>query len=138
MPVGLAYGREPHPAFRAIAARLGTGAGRTPPAACSSHYSLWRALQAEPDGLPLVEPRRQYEWLGPVEYWKGGGTAPIWFLADPRRTDLALIDPQARRDVVRYPWAVADRPELGGSAAHSGPTGTGLRHPGGLPAKAGR
>ena len=55
------------------------------------------------------------EWLGPVEYWKGGGTGPVWFLADPRRTDLALIDPLALQDVTRFPWAVAGRPELGGS-----------------------
>jgi hypothetical protein len=72
-------------------------------------------MQAAASTLPFVEPRRSYEWLGPVDYWRHGGTAPIWFLADPRRTDLALIDPQSRLDVVRYRWAVAERPELGGS-----------------------
>ena len=41
--------------------------------------------------------------------------APIWFFADPRRTDLALIDPQARLDVKRYRWAVGERPEIGGT-----------------------
>ena len=102
---GAGVRREPHPAFRAIAAAQGAGA-TTPPAAVYSHYSLWRALQADPAGLPLVEPRRQYEWLGPVEYWKDGGTGPIWFFADPRRTDLALIDPQARgrRPLSRGRW----------------------------------
>ena len=30
-------------------------------------------------------------------------------------TDLALIDPRSREDVVRYEWAVAGRPEMGGS-----------------------
>ena len=41
------------------------------------------------------------------------GAAPVWFLADPKRTDLALIDPQSRRDVTRYRWSVArpSRPE---------------------------
>ncbi|MBI2828686.1 MAG: hypothetical protein HYX77_05385 [Acidobacteria bacterium] len=114
VPVGLAYGRAAHPAFQAIADAQ-RRARTTPPAAVYSHYSLWRALQAEPGALPLVEPRRQYEWLGPVAYWKDGGAGPIWFLADPRRTDLALIDPRARLDVARYRWAVADRPELGGT-----------------------
>ena len=114
VPLGLAYGREAHPAFRAIAAAQ-QRAQATPPAAVYSHYSLWRALQAESGGLPLVEPRRQYEWLGPVDYWKGGGTGPIWFLADPHRTDLALVDPHARLDVTRYPWAVGDQPVLGGT-----------------------
>lgn len=113
VPVGLAYGREPHPAFQAIAdaQRL---ARTTPPAAVYSHDGLWRALQAAPDVLPLVEPDQYYEWLGPVAYWKDGGTDPIWFLADPDRTDLALIDPLARLDVVRYRWAVGDQPELSG------------------------
>jgi hypothetical protein len=152
VPVGRAYGAEEHPAFLAIAAAQ-ERARAGPPAAMFSHYSLWRALQADPstslgaspstalgaspstalgaspstalgaspstalgtNPLPLVEPRREYEWLGPVEYWKGGGAGPVWFLADPRRTDLALIDPAALQDVSRFPWAVAGRPELGGS-----------------------
>ena len=52
---------------------------------------------------------------GRFEYWKGGASGPVWFLADPRRTDLALIDPAALQDVTRFPWAVAGRPELAGS-----------------------
>jgi hypothetical protein len=121
VPAGVAYGAQEHPAFLAIAAARERAQVR-PPAAMFSHFSLWRALQAGgpspslgASALPLVEPRRQYEWLGPVEYWKGGGTGQVWFLADPRRTDLALIDPVALQDVTRYPWAVAGRPELGGS-----------------------
>ena len=114
VPVGLAFGAAAHPEFLAIAA-VRERARTAPPAAMFAHYSLLRALQADPAGLPLVEPRRQYEWMGPVEYWKGGGSGPVWFLADPRRTDLALIDPLALQDVTRFPWAVAGRPELGGS-----------------------
>jgi hypothetical protein len=114
VPPGVAYGGAPHPAFQAIA-----DASRymrlSPPAAVYSHHSIWRAIQAE-GSLPLAsEPPRLYEWLGPVNHWKNGGTGPVWFFADPRRTDLALIDPQARLDVVRYPWAVAGRPELSGT-----------------------
>jgi len=119
VPPGVAYGRSPHPAFQALsdASRY---AGIAPPAAVFSHHSVWRALQADSHGLPVTEPPRLYEWLGPVSYWKEGGNAPIWFFADPRRTDLALIDPLARADVVRYLWAVAGRPELSGAR----PTGT--------------
>ena len=114
IPGALAYGRDMHPAFRAI----GDAAQRArtaPPAAVHAHFAIWRALQAETGALPLVEPRRQYEWLGLVDYWKNGGAAPVWFLADARRTDMDLIDPQSRRDVVRYAWPVASRPEMGGS-----------------------
>ena len=38
------------------------------------------------------------------EYWRGGGTAPIWFLVEPRRTDLALVDPRASRLRAAYRW----------------------------------
>jgi hypothetical protein len=74
-------------------------------------------LQASaPDGLRVVEPRRSYEWLGMVTYWRDGGRQPLWFLADPLRTDLELIDPQARRrTVTRYRWSVGDHQVLGGT-----------------------
>ena len=38
----------------------------------------------------------------------------MWFLADPRRTDLALIDPQSRTDVTAIRWAPSARPVFGG------------------------
>ena len=88
-----------------------------PPAAVYSHY----AVRVRPCRLPIpgrchvVEPPTQHEWLGPVDYWREGGAAPVWFLADQRRTDLALIDPHSRNDVVRYRWDVEQRPELGGT-----------------------
>jgi hypothetical protein len=113
---GYIYGREPHPAFRAIADMTREAARRTP-AAVFSHYSLRRPLQAAPTNLPVVEPKRNVEWLALADYWLKGGRAPVWFLADPRRTDLALIDPQVRRPRERteYLWSVANRPELMGT-----------------------
>jgi hypothetical protein len=47
-----------------------------------------------------------HEWLELVKYWRDGGRAPIWFVADPRRTDLALIDPASRRLRRHYGWTV--------------------------------
>ena len=114
VPGGIAYGHETHPAFRAItdAARVG---GSSRPAAVFSHFAIWRAVQADNGRLPVIEPKRQFEWLGLVDYWRGGGTGSVWFFADARRTDLALIDPLSSRDVVRYRWNVGTRPELSGS-----------------------
>ena len=115
VPIGIAYGREAHPAFRAIAA-MKDAARTEPPAAVHAHYSLRRPLQAAAGNtMSIVEPRRSFEWLGLVDYWRGGGSAPIWFLADPQRTDLALIDPQSRRDVTHFRWAVDGRPVLSGT-----------------------
>ena len=115
VPGGVAYGRDPHPAFRAIADAV-QRARVQPPAAVYSHYAIRRPLQAADTGaLHVVEPVTQYEWLGPVNYWRNGGAEPIWFFADARRTDLALIDPHSRSDVVRYRWTVEQRGELSGT-----------------------
>ena len=116
VPIGRVYGGEPHPAFRAIA-DMDAQAKTAPPAAIYSHYALRRPLQATaPAGLRVVEPRRSYEWLGMVTYWRDGGRQPLWFLADPRRTDLELIDPHARRrTVTQYRWSVGDHQVLGGT-----------------------
>jgi hypothetical protein len=117
LPVGVAYGREAHPAFRAIAAMEERHRAH-PGAPVYSHFSMLRPLEAaSPTGIPMVAatPKRSGEWLGPVEYWRGGGRDLVWFLADPKRTDLALIDPQSRRDVTRYRWGVAAHAVLSGT-----------------------
>ena len=38
----------------------------------------------------LAAPPR-HEWLELVKYWNGGGRGPVWFVADPLRSDLALV-----------------------------------------------
>jgi hypothetical protein len=115
VPAGIDFGREAHPAFRAIedAKRR---AQVDPPAETHAHFALRRPLEvSDADALRVVAPRQHVEWLGLVDYWRRGGRDPVWLFADPRRTDLALIDPLARLDVVRYGWRVADRPELSGT-----------------------
>ena len=124
VPAGVVYGGEAHPAFRAIAAANAAIAAGDRPAVVSSHFSLRRPLQAAPlAGVTYVEPKRSYEWLGLVDYWVGGGRGPVWFFADPRRTDLALIDPRSygigprispETRTTEYRWSVGDRTELGG------------------------
>src|SRR5262245_8605751 len=107
------------PACRAIAAMH--DAHRSNGAATVfAHFSLLRSFAlaaSDPQGTALVQmpPRRTGEWLGPVEYWRQGRRGPVWFLADPKRTDLSLIDPQSRRDVARYRWRVAEHPVLSGT-----------------------
>lgn len=115
IPAGIVYGSQEHPAFSAIA-DMTRRASIAKPAAVYSHFALFRPLQAGALGsLELVRPVRNYEWLGPVEYWRTGGEMQVWFLADPRRTDLELIDPESRKDRVEYRWGAAERPELGGT-----------------------
>jgi hypothetical protein len=55
----------------------------------------------------------KHEWLELVKYWNADGRAPVWFVADPRRTDLALIDhPRRRRKA--YRWSLAHPVLIGG------------------------
>jgi hypothetical protein len=117
VPIDVRYSREAHPAFRAIAAMDEARAGY-PQTPVYAHFSLLRPLEAaSPTGTPIVavKPRRNREWLGPVDYWRGGGRDPLWFLADPKRTDLALIDPRSRGDMNRYRWSVSDHAVLSGT-----------------------
>jgi hypothetical protein len=56
-----------------------------------------------------------HEWLELVKYWKEGGDRPVWFLAEPLRTDLALIDPASRRLMMAYRWPFTPAPFVGGA-----------------------
>ena len=63
------------------------------------HQTFVRPLEAEEVGLtPQLPSPPRLEWLELAKYWKSGQTGSVWFLADPMRSDLALIDPASRRD----------------------------------------
>lgn len=55
-----------------------------------------------------------YEWFELAKLWQSNYEGPVWFLADPRRTDLRLIDPQSRALLASYGWTDAEMPYLGG------------------------
>ena len=78
----------------------------SPPGALAMHQTFVRPLEAEDVGIsPQLPSPPRLEWLELVKYWKSGKTEPIWFLADPMRSDLALIDPASRQDCRRVPVA---------------------------------
>jgi hypothetical protein len=68
----------------------------------------------------------QHEWLEAVKYWNGGGRAPVWFVVDPVRASIDLVqhgDPRRYRWPLPYPvllsgvrpnemdWYRVDQPE---------------------------
>jgi hypothetical protein len=115
VPATLAYAASGSPLARALrdmeVRRLERG---WPAGPVAMHHAFSRVLRDErrlPSALPAPP---KHEWLSLVEYWKAGGNAPVWFLADPRRTDLALIDPSRRRIVQAFRWAVPAETFLGG------------------------
>ncbi|OFW41713.1 MAG: hypothetical protein A3J29_11380 [Acidobacteria bacterium RIFCSPLOWO2_12_FULL_67_14b] len=113
-PVLVAYGSEPSPTVRVIEAMTAEARGAQP-GALAMHQTFRRPLEAEvvPVSARLPSPPR-LEWLELEKYWNDGRTDPIWFLADPVRTDLALIDPMSLRDATEFRWPLVARPAFGG------------------------
>lgn len=110
-----AYHAEPAPAVRALAA-MKDAARVAKPGALAMHQTFVRPLQAEEVGItPQLASPPRLEWLELEKYWKEGHTEPLWFLADPMRSDLALIDPASRTDVTSYAWPVIQHWPFGGS-----------------------
>jgi hypothetical protein len=79
-----------------------------------------------PDVSQTLPAPPQHEWLEAVKYWNGGGRAPVWFVVDPLRASIDLVqhgDPQRFRWTVPYPvllsgarpnemdWYRIDRPD---------------------------
>ena len=113
-PVLVAYSAEPSPTVRALDA-MQAEALVSPPGALAMHQTFVRPLEAEEVGIsPQLPSPPRLEWLELARYWKSGKTQPIWFLADPMRSDLALIDPVSRQDSTEFRWPLVARPAFGG------------------------
>jgi hypothetical protein len=129
-----AYSRVAAPAFRlldtmAMVARLDRV---TPVLAMDRRQSLdfRRPIAWVGDAMPTVARTLpsppQHEWLEAVKYWNGGGVAPVWFVVDPLRASIDLVQhgaPSMFRWALPYPvllagtrpnemdWYRVDRPE---------------------------
>ncbi|HEV3216004.1 MAG TPA: DUF2723 domain-containing protein [Vicinamibacterales bacterium] len=107
LPAASVYAHEGSPAFAALA-ELHRALERNPDAAIGMHQGILRSVQTQSFGAANVlraPPMR--EWLELDAYWREGNTAPVWFLADPARTDIELIDPLSRKLQGRYVWHFA-------------------------------
>lgn len=114
IPPAVRHAQNGSPSLHAlddVRARL-TQSARPP--VLAMHHAVSRVLRLEPLLEPTLPAPPKREWLELVKYWLEGGEAPIWFLAEPERTDLALIDPRARRLVKRYRLPVDRRYFLSG------------------------
>jgi hypothetical protein len=101
------YAQMEAPAFRMLADMREAASGRSPVLAMHrrEEFDLRRPIRWVRERMPalmrLPSPPK-HEWLELVKYWNGGGRDPVWFVADPLRSDLALFD--RRRSVRRYRW----------------------------------
>ena len=114
VPASAAFKRDGSPTFRMLADMRRQSAE---PRVLGFHASFRRAVDWAP---PLEAPRllrapHGHEWLQLVEHWRAHPDTPAWFAADPRRSDLALIDPRQRRVVDSYRWPFKEPPYVGGA-----------------------
>ena len=81
------------------------------------YFDLRRPFQWVGDRLPQFAQRLatppKHEWLEVVKYWNGGGREPVWFVADPLRSDLALF--RYHRRPIAYRWPFTSTVLLGGA-----------------------
>jgi hypothetical protein len=117
VPAGVAYGREASPLFRALAdvteARQRIAAPEAPPLAM--HHAVARSARIEPIAASALPSPSGREWTAVVDYWLRGGDRPVWFLVEPRRTDLARFDPASQRVKLAYRWPVDEVTFVGGA-----------------------
>ena len=129
-----AYSRAAAPAFGLLGAMRSTAPGEraAPVLAMDRRQSLdlRRPMQWIGDAMPPISETLpappQHEWLEAANYWNRGGRAPVWFVVDPLRTTIDLVqhgDPERFRWPVPYPillggvrpneidWYRVDRPE---------------------------
>jgi hypothetical protein len=111
VPAMTAFGRHGSPAVAAMRDALATGA------TTSAHAGMRRVWEWEGQGsvTRFLPATHGHEWLGLVEEWRHNPAAAIQFLANPRRTDLALIDPHAARESLAYHWSFAEIPFVAGA-----------------------
>lgn len=114
LPAQVRYAREGSPLFRAVddMSKSAQPAPVTPMVAM--HHAFERALRGEVttrDAL-VAPPGREIARV--TDSWLGSGTQPIWFLADPRRTDLQLLDPVSLTLRGAYRWNFRTEALLGG------------------------
>jgi len=113
-PVLVAYAGEASPTVRVLDA-MNAEARNAAPGAVGMHQTFVRPLEAEDAAFPLQLPAPpRLEWLELGKYWKSGRSETLWFLADPVRSDLALIDPKSRQDFIDVQWPLVARPAFGG------------------------
>jgi hypothetical protein len=105
------YALMPAPAFRMLG-DMHEDPKKDPPPVLAMHrnqdISMRRPIQWVGNQMPKISAHLpatpKHEWLEVVKYWNGGGRGPVWFVADPLRSDLALIHSQRRPTFYRWPF----------------------------------
>lgn len=103
LPAVKAYSTYPSPAYAAID-DLQQRMASDPTAVVGAHHRFARVLETRSVAAKILPSPVMRESTALAEYWRGGGRAPVWYLSDPARGDLELVDPLSRRVHAHYDW----------------------------------
>ena len=106
-----AYARQKAPAFRLLDDLQHPSSPPREPAVLAmdrkQSFDFRRPIVWVDGALPqfasVLSAPPQHEWLEPVKYWTAGGRAPVWFVVDPKRTMIQLVQ---HAEPVRYRWMI--------------------------------
>ena len=110
VPAARAYGSSDPPAVQAMS-QAGQFAGSGPVA---MHAVFRRTAEWVLPAADVLRAPHGREWLSLVERWRADPNASMVFVADPRRTDLALFDTHARELKGSHRWPFSELPYVGG------------------------
>ena len=117
VPASRVYARDGAPVFRAFDDMTTSAHGSNRVDAIAMHAGARRAAEWAAPILPARAIRAPHgrEWLALVALWKAQPSARVWYVADPKRTDLALFDERARELARAYRWGFVEPPFIGGA-----------------------
>ena len=103
LPAAKTYSDYPSPAYAAVD-DVQQLVSRTPNSVVGAHQRFARVLETREVGAKVLPSPVMRESTALAAYWHGGGNAPVWYLSDPARGDLELVDPLSRRIHAQYKW----------------------------------
>ena len=106
LPAVKAYSTYPSPAYAAID-DLQQRVASDPTAVVGAHHRFARVLETRRVAAKILPSPVMRESTALAEYWHGGGRGTVWYLSDPARGDLELVDPLSRRIDAHYDWMFA-------------------------------
>jgi hypothetical protein len=103
LPAVRAYAAFPSPAYAAIE-DLQKLVASAPDSVVGAHQRFARVLETRHVPAKILPSPVMRESTALAAYWRAGGSAPVWYLSDPARGDLELVDPLSRRVRAHYTW----------------------------------
>jgi hypothetical protein len=103
LPAANAYSRFPSPVYAAMN-DLHPRLSKAPHSVVGTHQRFARALETRDVSAKVLPSPVMRESTALAAYWLDGGRAPVWYLSDPARGDLELVDPLSRHLQGHYTW----------------------------------